>query len=109
VWTLVLVLTTIGNEHIRTAIGERFPVKAVAVFSFAAAALLLLKCLGEILPTIPSNTLPSAATGYYTLVDQALDIGLLTPFCVVAGVLLLRREGFGYILSASPLAQLPQL
>lgn len=37
------------------------------------------------------------------LLDQALDIGLLTPCCVITGVLLLRREGLGYLLSSSSL------
>ena len=36
--------------------------------------MLLLKCLGEILPSLGSNAMPAVATGYYTLVDQALDI-----------------------------------
>ncbi len=102
-WTLVLILTNVDPEQIRAAIGPRFPVRTIAAFSFAVAALLLFKCLGEILPTIASNGLPSAATGYYTLVDQALDLGLLTPFCVMTGILLLKRESLGYVLSASSL------
>src|SRR5262245_30732981 len=85
-WTLVLVLSDLDRERIPAAIGRRFPVRTLATFSFAVGGLLLLKCLGEIVPTISSNTLPPAATGYYTLVDQALDIGLLTPFCVTAGI-----------------------
>jgi hypothetical protein len=65
--------------------------------------MLLVKCLGEILPSLGSSAMPAVATGYYTLVDQALDIGLMTPFCVVTGVLLLKRENLGYLLSASSL------
>ena len=102
-WTLVLVIAGIDPTQVRAAIGERFPVRTVASFSFAVGGLLLLKCLGEIMPTLGSNTLPTTATGYYTLVDQALDLGLLTPFCIFAGVLLLRRESFGYLLSSSSL------
>jgi hypothetical protein len=47
--------------------------------------------------------MPDVATGYYTLVDQALDLGLVAPFCLVAGLLLLRRESIGYLVSSSSL------
>ena len=102
-WTLVLVLANVDRAQVRASIGERFPVRAVAVFSFAVAGLLLLKCLGEIVPTLASGSLPASATGYYTLVDQALDLGLLVPFCILTGVLLLKRDSLGYLLSSSSL------
>jgi hypothetical protein len=102
-WTLVLVLRDFDGDQIRAAIGPRFPARTLATFSLAVGGLLLLKCLGEIVPTIRSNTLPIAATGYYTLIDQGLDLGLLTPFCVMTGILLLKRETLGYVLSTSAL------
>lgn len=102
-WTLVFVIAGVDRVQIQAAIGERFPVKTMAVFSFAVGGLLFLKCLGEIMPSIGSGTMPIAATGYYTLVDQALDLGLLTPFCVLTGVLLLKRNWLGYLLFSSSL------
>lgn len=102
-WTLVLVLSDLDGEQLRAAIGPRFPVRTLTTFSFAVGGLLLLKCLGEIVPTILSNTLPPAATGYYTLVDQGLDLGLVTPFCVMTGIFLRKRESLGYVLSTSAL------
>ena len=105
-WTLVFVLAGVDRTQIRAAIGERFPVRTVAGFSFAVGGLLLMKCLGEIVPGLGSNTLPAVATGYYTLVDQALDLGLLAPFCVLSGVLLLKRDCLGYLLSSSSLITL---
>jgi hypothetical protein len=102
-WTLVLVLNDLDGEQIRAAIGPRFPVRTLATFSVAIGGLLLLKCLGEIVPTIRPNTLPPETTGYYTLVDQGLDLGLLTPFCMMTGILLLKRESLGYVLSTSAL------
>jgi hypothetical protein len=102
-WTLMLVLRDLDGEQIRAAIGPRFPVRTLATFSFAVGGLLLLKCLSEIVPTIASNKLPAAAAGYYTLVDQALDLGVLTPFCVMTGILLLTRETLGYVFSTSAL------
>jgi hypothetical protein len=102
-WTLIFILAGIDGAQVRAAVGKRFPVKTVAGFSFALSAMLVFKCLAEILPSVGSTAMPAAATGYYTMVDQALDLGLLAPYGVVAGVLLLRREGLGYVLSSSSL------
>ena len=100
-WTSVFVVVGVDRLQIQAAIKEHFPVRTMAVFSFAVGGLLFLKCLGEIMPSISSGTMPAGATGYYTLVDQALDLGLLTPFCVLTGVLLLRRNWLGYLLFSS--------
>ena len=102
-WSLVLILAEVDGAQVRAAIEKRFPVKTASSFSFAVGVMLLFKCLGEILPSVGSSAMPAVATGYYTLVDQALDLGLLTPFCIFAGVLLLRRKSFGYLLSSSSL------
>ena len=101
--TLVLVLVGLDLSRVREEISDRFPVLTAASFSFAVGGLLLLKCLGEIVPTIGTGAMPAVATGYYTMVDQALDLGLLVPLCILVGVLLLRREALGYLLSASTL------
>ncbi len=99
-WTFMFVVAGFDRQRLLSAIGSRFPVKVAAGFSFAVAALLLFKCLGEIVPGLGSEAMPAVATGYYTLVDQALDLGLLMPFCILSGVLLLRRESLGYLFSS---------
>jgi hypothetical protein len=77
---------------------KRFPVVTAASFSFAVGGLLLFKCMGEIVPSIGTRAMPANATGYYTMVDQALDLGLLVPLFILVGILLLKRENLGYLL-----------
>jgi len=50
---------------------------------------------------IRHGALPDSATGYYTLVDQGFDLGLLVPACMFAGVLVLRRHAIGLWLAPS--------
>ena len=102
-WTLAFVVVDIDRAQIQVAIKEHFSVRTMAVFSFAVGGLLFLKCLGEIMPSLRSGTMPTGATGYYTLVDQALDLGLLTPLCVLTGILLLKRNWLGYLMFSSSL------
>jgi len=101
--TLGLVLAGIDLSRVRAEMSDRFPVVTAASFSFAVGGLLLFKCLGEIVPSIGTRAMPATATGYYTMVDQALDLGLLVPLFILVGILLLKRDTFGYLLSASTL------
>jgi len=101
--TLVLVLAAVDRGKLRESVTERFPVVAAAVFSFALGGALLLKCLGEVVPTIGTGAMPAVGAGFHTMVDQALDLGLLVPLCIGVGALLIRREPLGYLLSASTL------
>jgi hypothetical protein len=62
-----------------------------AGFAGSVGGLLLFKCLGEIIPSIGTSAMPATATGSYTIVDQALDLGLLVPLFILVGILLLKR------------------
>ena len=101
--TLGMVLAGIDLSRVRAKMSKRFPVVTAASFSFAVGVLLLFKCMGEIVPSIGTRAMPANATGYYTMVDQALDLGLLVPLFILVGILLLKRENLGYLLSASTL------
>ena len=101
--TLGMVLAGTDLSRVRAEMSERFPVVTAASFSFAVGGLLLFKCLGEIVPSIGTSAMPAAATGYYTMVDQVLDLGLLVPLFILVGILLLKRNTLGYLLSGSTL------
>jgi hypothetical protein len=101
--TGILILSQLDLSSVSRVVTRRFPVRTAAVVSFILAGVLLFKCLGEIVPGIGTGALPSSARGYYTLVDQGLDLGLLVPFCTAVGILLLRQRPIGFVLSASSL------
>lgn len=101
--TLGMVLAGMDLSRVRAEISECFPVVMATSFSFAVGGLLLFKCLGEIIPSIGTSAMPANSTGYYTMVDQALDLGLLVPLFILVGILLLKRDTLGYLLSASTL------
>jgi hypothetical protein len=61
--------------------------------------IVLLLWLGRIVPSISSNSAPAGLESYTTLVVQAVDLSLIVPLLIAAGVLLLRRRPVGYLLS----------
>jgi hypothetical protein len=75
------------------------PRRSIAGVLFAAGGFLLLAWLGRIAPTITQGQIPPLENTT-TLVIQAMDLGLIVPLCVLAGILLLRRSAWGYLLAS---------
>jgi hypothetical protein len=78
---------------------ERLPRGGIAGLLFVAAAFLLLAWLGRIAATFRPGAIP-ALENTTTLFIQAMDLVLIAPLCIVAGILLLRRSAWGYLLAA---------
>ncbi|RPJ47969.1 MAG: hypothetical protein EHM21_07870 [Chloroflexi bacterium] len=66
---------------------------------FAGAFLTLAWLGGRVLPPILQGTMP-LLENCTTMVIQTMDLGLLVPLAFLAGILLLRRNAWGYLLSA---------
>lgn len=75
------------------------PVKAIASLLFVMAAFLFLAWGGRIIPALINGETPIGLEHTTTLVIQVLDLGLIVPFSVVGGVLLLKRTAFGYLIT----------
>jgi hypothetical protein len=78
------------------------PVKATGYFMYFMAAALVMTWLGLIIPPLLRGEKPAALETYTTLVIQALDLGVMAPLAAITGMLLLRREAWGYALAAPP-------
>lgn len=97
--TLFLVVFSLDKDRIEHAVNTKFPVRLVAVFLFFIAGMLFFKCMGEILPMLSTGVLTEPFIGYYNLFDQFMDIGIIVPFSVFIGVLLLKRNAYGFLFS----------
>ena len=75
------------------------PRRAIAGLLFAAGGFLLLAWLGRIIPPLLQNTTPVLENST-TLVIQGMDLGVIVPFTILSGVLLLRRSSWGYLLAS---------
>lgn len=79
----------------------RLPRRGIAAFLFVIGGSLLLVWGGlDILPALLAGTAPMLF-GHTTLPTHALDMGVIAPLAVVAGVLLLRRSAAGYLLASA--------
>ncbi len=71
----------------------------IAGLLFFAATFLAFAWLGRIAATFSSGAVP-ALENATSMFIQAMDLGLIVPLCVLAGVLLLRRSPWGYLLAS---------
>ncbi len=76
------------------------PVKATGYFMYFIAAAIALMWLGLIIPPLMKGEKPAALETYTTLVIQALDLGVIAPLAAITGMLLLKREAWGYALAS---------
>lgn len=96
---LVLVLMSIEVHTLPAHFSDTLPRGWVAGLLFFAAAFLSLAWLGRIAATFAPGAIP-ALENTTSLFIQAMDLGLIVPVCLLAGVLLLRRHAWGYLLAS---------
>jgi hypothetical protein len=99
-FAFVMALTSIDVAALPAHFAASFPRRTVAGFTLFVGALLTLMWLGRIVPTLLAGRPPVGIDNYTTLVIQVLDLGVIVPTAVLAGVLLLRRAAWGYLLSS---------
>jgi hypothetical protein len=77
----------------------RLPRRWIAALLIIIGGFLAFAWLGRILPPLINGTLP-ALENTTTLVIQAMDLGLVAPLAILAAVLLLQDNPWGYLLSS---------
>jgi hypothetical protein len=98
-YTLCYSLFTLDVGRVKQLLAGA-PVRAAAVFMFLVALTLTAMWLGTIVPALIAGQPPAILETYTTLVVQAMDLGILVPLAAITGVLLLRRNAWGYALAS---------
>ena len=78
---------------------EKLPRGWIAGLLFFAAVFLSFAWLGRIAATFAPGNIP-ALENTTSMFIQAMDLGLIVPLCLLAGILLLRRSPWGYLLAS---------
>lgn len=80
-------------------VSTRFPRRLFIGFTFLVGATLIFLWIGRIIPIMINDRFPSDITGLTTLVSQGIDLGMVVPLMLSAGILLWRRSPLGYLLT----------
>jgi hypothetical protein len=98
-FAFILSMMSFDLNSLPEKFSDQLPRKAIAGLLFFAAGFLALAWVGRIAPTIPGDQIP-ALENATSMFIQAMDLGVIVPFCVLAGVLLLKRSPWGYLLAS---------
>lgn len=96
---LFLVVSEINLPALPQQLAGRFPVKPVAVYMLAVAAILSAQYLAEIFGAYITGSPPSSLDHYTTLELAGLELGVMIPLHILAGLLLWRQNAWGYLLA----------
>jgi hypothetical protein len=74
------------------------PRRGAAIYLFIGGIATALLWLSDILPPLMQGNPPSLLGPYTTSITYFMDLSIVTPFCLLAGIWLLRRDSRGYLL-----------
>ncbi len=98
-FAFILSMMSFDLKTLRAHFSEKLPRRGIASLLFFAAAFLALAWLGRIAPTVLQDQ-PPILENVTSMFIQAMDLGIIVPLCVLAGILLLRQEPWGYLLAS---------
>jgi hypothetical protein len=101
---LILTFTSFDLTVLPAHFSSRLPRRDIGIYSIVAGVVLLSIWPGlSIIPALVEGKAPLEVWSYTTVVTYAIDMGIIAPALIVAGVLLLRTNpiGLAYLLSST--------
>ena len=98
-YTFAASILTLDVRRVKASLAGA-PVKIAAAFMFFIGIVVLLMWLALIVPPLMNGERPAALETYTTLVIQALDLGVIAPMAFITGMLLLKKDAWGYALAS---------
>ena len=98
-YAFILSMMSFDLKTLPAQFSEKLPRGWIAGLLFFAAVFLSFAWLGRIAATFAPGAVP-ALENTTSMFIQAMDLGLIVPLCVLAGILLLRRSPWGYLLAS---------
>ncbi len=97
---LMVVLTSFEVSTLPTCFSARLPRRGISLFLITSGVILMLVWLVlSILPALFHDTVPLEVAYYTTFITGVIDIGIVAPALIAAGVLLRRRAPISYLLA----------
>lgn len=96
----ILAMSSLNVDEITAHISSGFPRRGIASYFIIVALFLTLAWLGLVVPPMLTGLPPAGLESAITMVIQALDLGVIVPTSLITATLLLKKQAWGYALSA---------
>jgi len=97
-YTFVYGLLSLNEITIKNRISPGKTTKIAGIFLIFSGVMLAIMWIKMIIDSLLTGTAPAALENYTTLVIQVLDIGVVFPATLIAGILILKGKEWGYAL-----------
>jgi hypothetical protein len=98
-FAFVLAFTAFDLPSLSARFSERLPLRGMAIFMFVVGIGVAFIWLSDVFSALSTNGVPEALGANISLITYTLDVGIIAPTCIVAGIQLLRRAPLGYLLT----------
>jgi len=98
-FAFVLALTAIDLPSLPARFSPRLPRRGMAIFMFVVGIGVAFIWLSDVINALTADAVPEALRSHIALVTYTLDVGIIAPACILAGILILRRASLGYLLT----------
>jgi hypothetical protein len=101
IWALIGALASLDVATLKSAFGRRTPVRSTSRLLLVIGCAFTLLWLSEILPAMLGGTTPKSLVdaGLMTNPVHVLDLSVLLPTAITAGLLLQKGRALGYVLT----------
>lgn len=99
-FAFIILIQSIKINEIKLNFKEQLPNKFIGGFQIFIGIMVTLLWVGKIIPSLTMDEIPSGLDHYTTLVIQALDLGIIVPSAIMSGILLIKKNNYGYLLSS---------
>lgn len=99
-YAFILCMLSFDLEDLPRHFTTSLPRGWIAGVLFAVGGFLILAWIGRVIPELLNPETPAALENTTTRVIQALDLSLIVPLAILAGILLLKRSAWGYLLAS---------
>ena len=98
-FAFVLAFTAFDLPSLSARFSERLPRRGMAIFMFVVGIGVAFIWLSDVFSALSTNGVPEALGANISLITYTLDVGIIVPACIVAGIQLLRRAPLGYLMA----------
>lgn len=98
-FAFVISLMAFDLSSLPPRFSPRLPLRGMVIFMFIVGIGVAFIWLSDVINALNTNGVPEALGSHIALVTYTLDVGIIAPACLLAGLLLLRRAPLGYLLT----------
>ncbi|MFW6016369.1 MAG: hypothetical protein ACOCRK_08005 [bacterium] len=99
-FAFILAIMSLDIQKLKSSFTEKVPIRFLGGFQILLGIGLTMMWLKRIMSPIFNNESPTGLEHYTTMVIQAMDLAFIVPIAFLSGILILKKNSYGYLLTS---------